>query len=297
MTIIKNTGFNSSANIFVLQFANRLPPASANTRPSIANTALSDRFNPDSTFTSLLGKWSDAKQAIDKLNQVTQDMKPSRKAIAAAMVQRIKEQIKLLMTMIGGDPTAKARQIAQLARELSAAAREYAAAAGGNSQAGAAASAGSSSDQTNDAESSSNLPGDADSKTSDTAKIASDSSAAQKENAERTATTSPANPAGSTSPTQQASEHNRSKALEYSQNANSADAKSDQEFVKEVKKLATLLKALAKQNEANARKESAQSTDREMQITNAALNEIERSLSSINSVDAAAAVSISIVAN
>jgi len=80
---------------------------------------------------------ADAEQVIAQLRSGKSKAAQSRKAEAAEKIKRIKEEIKMLMAM-GGDPKMIARQIARLAKDLAAAAREYASAGGSLSQDSAA---------------------------------------------------------------------------------------------------------------------------------------------------------------
>ena len=261
MTIINNTGLNSSASLLAQQFAKRSTRQAAKTQPSAPAPAAPASAQPDSsnlysTLASLMNKWSDAKQAIDRLNHAPQDIKQSRKAAAAEMIQRIKDQIKLLLMMGGGDPKARAQQIAQLARQLAAAAREYASASGGDSQESNAATPEASADGGTTTASSA----------------------------------TPASPAESPGSSQQVGEQIGSTVSERSDA--SAESQADREFAMEVRKLEAQLKALAKQTEVHSPKAPEKSTDREMANTDEALKEVERSLSSLDSADTSVSASI-----
>jgi len=301
MAIIKSTEFNSSASILAQQFAKRSARQAADTQgnstaPVAPTIALPNNPDTQSALTAYLKKWTDAKQAIDRLNQIPQDIKQSRKAAAAEMVQRIKDQIRMLMMLGGGDPKARAQQIAQLAHQLAAAAQEYAAASGGDTQASTTLTTNGPAVQSDPAAASGGDQGAAASAAPDTANaVASttpDASAASAAVAASTITT--ASSADTQNPSQQVGEQIRSKVAEYAQNA--SESKADQEFAAEVKRLAALLKALAKQNEVHSPKHPERSTDREMESTNEALKEVERSLNSIDSANSAVTVSINVVA-
>lgn len=91
-------------------------------------------------------KQAEAKSIIEQLNSTKKDIKEQRKADAAEKVARLKAEIMALRFLAASDPKAAARKAARLARELAAAAKDYASAgAGGGAnvvQAGADVSAG-----------------------------------------------------------------------------------------------------------------------------------------------------------
>lgn len=88
-------------------------------------------------------KAKQAKEQQDKGNTILQqlqsmktDQNAERKEAARQKVEQLKKQIQALRMMAGGDPKAAARRAAQLARELSAATKEYASAGGKASELG-----------------------------------------------------------------------------------------------------------------------------------------------------------------
>jgi hypothetical protein len=83
--------------------------------------------NPVSTQTiaQLDEQSKQALDAIDKIERSKVDVVKQRKQLAKERLARLKEQLRLL-TMMGGDSKAMARQAAALAREIAAAARSYA---------------------------------------------------------------------------------------------------------------------------------------------------------------------------
>ena len=150
MSSISNPVGNSSTNRLAQQVARAASTQVLNKNQSLPVSDSSVASKPDilnSQLTSSMNKWSDAKQAIDKLGNAPQEINQSRKAFAAEVLKRIKEQIRIMMMLTAGDPKARARQIASLARELAAAAQEYASASGGSSQISEASIAGSASVQ------------------------------------------------------------------------------------------------------------------------------------------------------
>ncbi|HLO77212.1 MAG TPA: hypothetical protein VK196_12225 [Magnetospirillum sp.] len=72
---------------------------------------------------------SRAQQALDAMKQANANQKQQRKSAAKAKIEQLKKELEALKLM-GGDPKAVARRAAQIARELSAAAKEYAAGSG-----------------------------------------------------------------------------------------------------------------------------------------------------------------------
>jgi hypothetical protein len=247
-----------------------------------------------SQASTFLNSWSDAKQAIDSLGNASQEISSSRKALAAEMLKRIKDQIRMLMLLTAGDPKARARQIAILARELAAAAREYASASGDFGQTNAATT-----------DSNSAPPGSV-SAVPDSAGAATATSAASEQTAPETAYATPDTPPQMTAnasdvaqyqtiSAHQANEQLGAKISAYTQP--SSASKEDQEFAMEVRRLAAQLKMLAKQNEVRPYKGGNESTERETAAMFEVFREIEQSLSSLGTPDAASPPSINIVAS
>lgn len=293
MTIINNNGLNTRASILAQQFASRAAqPANIRTAASTSSApSQPDKADPYAALTSFLNKLKDAQQAIKQTSAATQGINQSKKAMAAEMVRRIKEQLRMMMSMMAGmDPKTKARLIAQMSRELAAAVRAYAAASGGGTQESLPATADSADAQNGDTSSS----GDKQNGMADTA--ASETSAVTIPNASTVSETPGTSPEETTDALRPVGELVRGKLAEYSQNSGSSDAKADQEFVMEVRKLAAMLKALAKQNEVHARNHPEKSTERETANSNDALREVESSLADIAAANTATTISISVVA-
>lgn len=297
MTAINKTGINSSASMVAQQLAQGAPRPALSPDSSLPVAGSSSQVTLDSLnaqLGSVLNRWRDARQAIDKLGNATQEINQSKKAFAAEVIKRVKEQIRILTMMTGGDPKMRARQLASMARELAAAAREYASATGDSSPANAASTAGDGSIQNDNTVSSTGEQGNSTATAADAAAAAPSAAAVpdtSNQNSENAAPeVSPANAADATTAMQyqpntlhQLNELLGNKISEYSQT--SSVSKEDQEFVMEVRKLAAQLKALAKQNEVHSPKSAAQSTDREMADINEALEEMEKSLASIVTPD------------
>ena len=293
MSTINNTVGNSSTNLLAEQIARTASKQVLNKAQSTPVSDSSVSTSPDILnlqLATLIKKWSDAKQAINLLGNTTQEINQSRKAMAAEMLKRIKEQIRMMTMLTAGDPKARARQIAVLARELAAAVQEYASATGNSSQsreASAAAGAGIQNQNTSSTE-----QGNSASVTEVTAQ--SDQNVGQPASDTSPTTTSPAEPTSSQpSSTHLVNEQLANRISEYNQ-ASSA-TKEDQEFAMEVRKLAAQLKALAKQNEVRSHKGTDQSTERETANTNEALREVEHSLAIIESPNVSNTPSINIV--
>ncbi|MEN6467691.1 MAG: hypothetical protein ABFD45_01900 [Smithella sp.] len=108
--------------------------ASANAGTSTAkDTLISKIRETDPKKADALEKQlNDNKQVIAQLRNSKVYGAQSSKAAAAEKLKRIKAEIQMLKTM-GGDPRIVAKQIARLAKELAAAAREYASACGATS--------------------------------------------------------------------------------------------------------------------------------------------------------------------
>ena len=264
--------------------------SSVSSKPDVLNSPL----------TSPISKWSDAKQAIDTLGNATQQISQSRKAIAAELLKRIKEQIRIMMMLTGGDPKERARQIAMLARELAAAAREYAAASRDSPQTGEASAVGGAvhSTSSDEQDKSAGAVANATGATASTTEVAAqpDQNVGQATpDAAPTTTTSPAEPMPY-QPTlaQQGNEQLANRVSGYNQT--SSVSKEDQEFALEIRKLAAQIKTLAKQNEARTHKGQDQSTERETANTNEALKEVEHSLAIIESPNDSHSPSINIMA-
>ena len=306
MSTINNTVGNSSTNLLAEQIARTASKQVLNKAQSTPVSDSSVSTSPDILnlqLATLIKKWSDAKQAINILGNTTQEINQSRKAMAAEMLKRIKEQIRMMTMLTAGDPKARARQIAVLARELAAAVQEYASATGNSSQsreASAAAGADiqnqntSSAEQGDSASAATNATGATASVTEVTAQ--SDQNVGQPaSDTSPTTTTSPAEPTSSQpSSTHPVNEQLASRISQYNQT--SSATKEDQEFAMEVRKLAAQLKALAKQNEVRSHKGTDQSTERETANTNEALREVEHSLVIIESPSVSNTPSINIVA-
>jgi organic radical activating enzyme len=300
MTTINKAIINSNTSLLTQQLAKESSRQALNkdvSLPASANSVPVKIANLNSQLSSILDKLSDAKQAISQWGNITQEINQSKKAFAAEVLKRVKEQIRILMMLTGGDPKARARQIAILARELAAAAREYASASGDSPSASVAPtadSAGTTTPSTGDLSNAATAVADTSGATSGTV-AAAEPSDPNAGNAVPDVSATPPSVSMQYQPgtTHQVNEQLGIKIAEYTRT--SSTSQEDQAFAMEVRKLAAQLKALAKQNEVHAHKGKDQSTEREMADINDALREIEKSLSSLNTPNPAAP-SINIVA-
>jgi hypothetical protein len=251
----------------------------------------------------------DAKQVDAQLRAVGQTMSQSKKASAAEKVKRIKDQIKMLK-MMGGDPKIIARQIAQLARELSSASKEYAEGAGGsapsqdntasaNIEANAvdgnntSSAVAQSSVTKNLVETSTSVSATA--LSSDTAR--SHGTADNAADATSTVLTEPTRDTIAES-SRQYEETTRQKQNDDLQNKigeirqKSSEATDNREFVEEVRRLAAQLKALANQQKLRLHQIGEQTVNQDFNKTNQALAETEKNVSSIATGSMTATITI-----
>lgn len=290
MTTINKTVFSSYQNILIQQLAMSSARSVSTVESASAVSTSIAAQNPDgahSLTSSLLGKWNDTRQSIDRWGNITREINQSKKAFAAEMLKRIKEQIRMLMMLSGGDPKVRARQIAILARELAAAVREYASASGDAGQTSATAQ---------DSNGAAVSPADA----ADAADATGGATAAAEQPTPADSATATATPAAAFQPlsAHAANEQLGNRISEYSRTTSESDSASqeDREFAMEVRKLAAQLKALAKLNEVRSPKDNNRSTKRETSATEEALREVEQRLSNMDTPHTAASPSFSIVA-
>jgi hypothetical protein len=121
---------NSSFSIFTREILTRQYTITGKRPDTFAKIVVdSIRLADPEKADKLKKKLDDAGQAIVQLRNGKSNMAQERKAAAAQKIQRIKEEIQILMRM-GGDPKMIAKQIRKLAQDLAATAREYASAGG-----------------------------------------------------------------------------------------------------------------------------------------------------------------------
>jgi myosin heavy subunit len=227
--------------------------APANTTPSDTIKAQLDAYQKRS---------DQSRQAIDQLRASEQNMAQWKKADAAEKIQRLKDQIRMLRMMGGiGDAKSNLRQIAQLSKDLAAAAREYASAC-------TDMSAASSTSNTSDAPTkSTETPSEPASGTED----ATDIKAGTEQNPQA-----------------------ELKAIAPPQASSVTEA--DRKFAAEVVNLANQLKSLAKQQMMRLQQSDASSIDGERAKMREAFAEIEKSVTTILTPAEAAPPTINIFA-
>lgn len=250
-------------------------------------------------------KLDDTKQADAQLRNIRQSLGQSQKADAAEKVKRIKEQIKMLK-MMGGDPKQVARQIAQLARELASAVKEY---SGGRSLALDSPVSGNTgvSGAAEGSSSPSVVQGNA---AAGTAGVATDASALSVSSGTVTpagAVSTPEDTASTgTARGTQAENHGQDgDSARQKQNdalqekiaeirKNSSESTATREFIQEVRMLAAQLKALANQQKQRTHQNEEHAVDQGLNHMNQALAEVERNASNLTAAGTAPAISVSI---
>lgn len=202
----------------------------------------------------------ESRQAIAQLRSSEQDGAQWKKADAAQKIQHLKDQIRMLRMMGGiGDPKSNLRQIAQLSKELAAAAREYSSAC-------------------SDISAASTTPNTSGAPTTSTE-------------------TTPASEPEAVTTTAEGTEQNPQaelKAITPAQESSVTEA--DRKFAAEVVNLANQLKALAKQQEMRLQQSDVSSTNGERAKMREAFAEIEKSVTAILTPAEAAPPSINIFA-
>ena len=237
---------------------------------------------------------NDSRQVIAQLSNSKSNAAQSKKAAAAEKVKRIKAEIQMLKTM-GGDPKLVARHIARLARELKAAAREYASA---GSTSGAAGEPAANSSNNHDSGGSAVESGVADnqavsvetpSATSGTGDASAPPVKVEQEDSTQNAEVASAVTTGAalTEGERQYQDARRQKFKDDLQKeaakimGKTADAEADRAFAQEVRTQAALLKALAKQMKQRLNRAGDRGADSDLEQTRKALAEVEKSLSDI----------------
>lgn len=289
MSIVSKTGnYASAANLLAQQYARAASKPRAFEDAALESIALNDPARAD----ALKKQLDEARQAVAQIGNAKQDVNQSRKAAAAERVKQIKAQIQALR-MMGGDPKSIARQVAQLAREMSAAASEYASAGGGAQQAsqpmadGATATAGGNVETAEAAESGSVA-------TTVKTEVSSATNREQAEPGRKTDQSEDATVSAALSGvtlaegSRQYQENQKQQFKDAVQNSiaelqqKSSAAAADKAFAQEVRALAEQLKALAKQQEQRLRQARDQSASGDLSQANQALAEAESSASKIS---------------
>ena len=253
--------------------------ALSNTRADQENPLLTllAKSDPDKAA-ALRQEQRQAQELLQRLKSSKKDINEQRKAAAREKVERLKAQIQVLLMMSSGDPEAVARQAAHLARELSAAAKQYASAGG-----------------------SAGLVGDV------TGNLLTTGAA--------TATPTPAEPVlggagtntisvtgtnGRDADAQTLSSRDEQKAvfLKIGSDLNSKTAEQnaareeDQKFIQTVRNLVSALHAIINKAEQEIRREDGTSSDRDVTHVDKALRDTEQALQNISAVAFSAPTSI-----
>lgn len=273
-------GNNSYFNLQTTRYASGMD------RRAAASVALTDNADQPANRTDKLNKQLNAffkraeetKQALAKLNVMSQDSGQAKKASAAERVRQIKEQLKMLMSMsMIGSPKANAQQIAQLAKELASAAGEYASACGGASQ---------------NASPTLNVTADSPEGSAAVMNVAANSSAAAV-SPDTMVASAPCPESTDQSQTNQSPQDGgeaQNNTGESGTRTSGRDA--DADFVREVRSLAAQLKALAKQQEMRLHLAGDRSADNDLSKINQSISEIEKVTSGIVAAEGATSISV-----
>jgi len=261
------------------------------------STALSNtRADQDNPLLTLLAKSApdkaaalrqeqrQAQELLQRLKSSKKDINEQRKAAAREKVERLKAQIQVLLMMSSGDPEAVARQAAHLARELSAAAKQYASAGG---------SVGLVGDVT------SNLL------TTGAATATPTPTAEPVLGGAGTNTISVPGANGRDADAQTLSSRDEQKAaflkigsdLKSKAAEQTADREEDQKFIQTVRNLVNALHAIIKKAEQEIRREDGTSSDRDVTHVDKTLRDTEQALQNISAVVFSAPVSINTAVN
>jgi len=291
--MIVSANINSAISFF--QILSRQHAATGKKTKTFEKTILdSIQLTDPEKADELKKQLDDDDQTIAQLRSGKSNAARSRKAAAAQKIARIKEEIKILMRM-GGDPKMVAKKIAQLAKDLATAVREYSSAGSvsppDNLAATDATASTSGADNTlsNVTQSDSAACNGATAVIVSALPVSSESalSGGEKErDANATAyapTTAQDNGLQQYQETlqQQSKTYWQSKSDELTQNISAAG--SDRDFVREVRTLVAFLKMLAGQQKRHLSEKGDHSADREIAQTNQALAEVEKSLSGMDS--------------
>ena len=300
MSVVSQAGnYVSAASLLAQQYARGATKPRAFEDAALESIAQNDPARAD----ALKKQLDDARQAGAQIGNAKQDVNESRKAAAAERVKQIKAQIQALK-MMGGDPKSIARQVAQLARELSAAASEYASAGGGAQQASQPAVNGTTAIAGGNAAASEAADSGGASATADvpSATVREQQAAAEKKTdqpedaAVSAAVSGTALAEGSRqyqeNQKQQFKDAVQKNIAELRQKSSAAEA--DREFAQEVRALAAQLKALAKQQEQRLRQARDQSASGDLSQANQVLAEAESSASKISMSAIAVSPSVNI---
>ena len=239
----------------------------------------------------------DTDQIIKQLRNGKSKAAQARKAEAAEKLERIKEEIKMLK-MMGASPRMIARQIAQMAKDLASAAREYASASADYT---ASSDNVLPEDATNAAPDNNGLstavfdgktPGNAAAPATNTAAVSGGPAIVEKQEAKgqsvppTTPLTASARTAAKENIQQYQDAVRQQQKTDLQNNASELAAKASataahRQFAQEVRRLAALLKILARQQKQRLQLAGDHSADREIAQTNQALAAAENAVSNM----------------
>jgi hypothetical protein len=288
-----STSINSSNyfNVLAPQYSissAKQPVVSEVTLGNIVPAALAIAVVGKTQMDAYQKQWEEAIPAIAQLRNGSQNIAQVQKAAAAEEVHRIKDEIKILMMMRWiGDPKAIARLIAQLAWELASAAHEYASAGGGGTPqestalADTKAANSGASDTSSNSNQNNSVAADVSAAASGAPTVTGTSDVKELNETFDAASTVPTGAALAAGPRQyldnlkqQSNADLQNDIAGLQQQSSSADA--DSEFVKEVRNLASQLKALAKQQVKHVPQAGGQTADVEIANADQAINEVEK---------------------
>jgi hypothetical protein len=294
--ISKESAYFSATNLLVKKYTS----GNAKSRTTQDNILDKIRQTDPENADALEKRLNDDKQVIAQLRGSKAKAAHARKADAAEKISRIKQQIQMLK-MMGGDPKIVAKQIARLAKELASAAREYASAGGTISP-----------DQTESADTASSASNNNIASLNTFASSATDSGMALSAGASATivsveaSVTSKKDEKGDNSAPKQESESTITTGTSLAEGARqyqetqkqklkddlqkevakmkekSSEAIADREFANDVSIVAARLKALAKLIKQRPHQQGDQRADQDINKTDQALAEVEKSISDIN---------------
>jgi len=247
--------------------------------------ALLTKSDPD-TAAALRKEQRQAQELLQRLKSSKKDINEQRKAAAREKVERLKAQIQVLLMMSSGDPEAVARQAAHLARELSAAAKQYAS-AGGGMGGGMGGGAG--------------LVGDVSSGLPTTATMAP-MPAPSAEPAHDAVQTNPMSESGTSPQTSSSHDEQQAAFLKIGRDQNSkateqnAAREEDQKFIQTVRNLVSALRTIIKKAEQDMQQDEGTSsnrdTRRDTRQVDKALHDTQQALQNVSAAAFSAPVSV-----
>ncbi len=252
--------------------------------------ALVEKSDPDKAA-ALREERAQVNHLLEQLRSSQKDANEIRKEAARQKIERLKAEIAALRMMASSDPEAVARQATRLARELSAAAKEYAGAGGGGANSVVVTLGGASAP-----------PAVTTAETSSSTKMPQNN--AEIENAATTATDvkSVADTQSAKSTAQESTTANddqstfREKVNEQVADANkqAAERQEDADFVRTVRDLMNQLKQIIKNAQRKMQLENGRSSNQNVEDAEKALRDTEASLSGISSSALSMTVSVNI---